>query len=116
MYAYLLNSFTYSILILDTMSSRAVLQEGDVDADDADEKGFNEAPDMFNYVWESDMVCRVIITDNKKWECHHCNETFAVHNETKALMHVTKTKGHNSKVCHAAIETNLMSQYEDLRF
>ena len=71
MYAYLLNSFTYSILILDTMSSRAVLQEGDVDAvdvdaDDANEKGFNEAPDMFNSVWESDMVCRVIIDDKKK--------------------------------------------------
>ena len=81
MYMYTLNYITCCIFFsstLDIISNReyngndaASIEV--VDVDDSDTDG---ADDIFEKVWDSDMICRVKIDDKPKWKCLHCSGFF----------------------------------------
>ncbi len=49
------------------------------------------------------------------WECLYCKRQFPHANATKALMHISKTKGHDVAVCRSPIPVKLMKRYCKLR-
>jgi hypothetical protein len=68
-------------------------------------------------IWEDDMIDKHWSNEGKPaWKCGWCGSTFPIHNGTKALAHVSLTKGKDIKPCVKGfmIDKKHMSRYLEL--
>jgi hypothetical protein len=63
-------------------------------------------------IWEDDKVSKITDVEGKKrWKCGWCGNDFATWNATKAIAHVSSTKGRDVKLCNGRIDKKHKKRY-----
>jgi Zn-finger protein len=66
-------------------------------------------------IWDDDKVCKITDKQGKRrWKCKWCYNDFATWNATKAIAHVSRTKGRDVKLCNGQIDEAHKKVYSKL--
>jgi hypothetical protein len=98
-------------------------QDQEEDSDDSDDAEvvppvidlLGGTEDELATIWEDDKVIKITDDDGKKrWKCKWCSNDFATWNATKAIAHVSRTKGRDVKLCNGRIDEKHKKMYHQL--
>jgi hypothetical protein len=103
------------------MAKKKVVQPDDVSEEE--ESGEEEeeeeeevvVPEVLHNIWDDAKVERFTDAGGKKrWKCGWCGCSFGGWNSTKAVAHLTKTRGKDIQVCKSKIDLESKQRYDKL--